>query len=121
LNYQIQGLSLPADITLDRLQHRRNLLAQFEQQLSATEQNRLLDSYDKFQARAFSLATSQETKQRWTFARSPTRSVIATAATCSGNRFCWRGGWSKPASVMSRFISMPWMVTAGTRTRIAMM
>jgi len=28
LNYQIQGLSLPADITLDRLQHRRSLLAQ---------------------------------------------------------------------------------------------
>src|SRR5262245_56921407 len=63
LNYQIQGLSLPADITLNRLQQRRSLLAQFEEQFSTSEQNRLLASYDKFQARAFSLATSQETRQ----------------------------------------------------------
>ena len=63
LNYQIQGLALPADITLDRLQQRRSLLTQFEEQFSAIEQNRLLTSYDKFQARAFSLATSQETRK----------------------------------------------------------
>jgi Protein of unknown function (DUF1501) len=63
LNYQIQGLALPADITLDRLQHRRSLLAQFDQQLADTEQHRLLASYDKFQDRAFSLATSRETRQ----------------------------------------------------------
>jgi Protein of unknown function (DUF1501) len=63
LNYQIQGLSLPVDITLDRLQRRRSLLAQFDQQLSTTEQSRLLAAYDKFQERAFSLATSQETRQ----------------------------------------------------------
>src|SRR5262249_38507038 len=35
LNYQIAGLSLPADITLDRVNQRRTLLAQFDQQLRA--------------------------------------------------------------------------------------
>lgn len=63
LNYQIQGLLLPADITLDRLQHRRSLLAQFDQQLAAAEESHLLASFSKFQARAFSLATSPETRQ----------------------------------------------------------
>jgi hypothetical protein len=63
LDFQIQGLALPADITLDRLKHRRSLLAQFDRQLEAVEQSRLLTAYDKFQARAFNLATSNETRQ----------------------------------------------------------
>src|SRR5262249_43411846 len=53
LNYQIQGLALPPDITLDRLDQRRSLLAQFDEQLRAADQNRLLAAFDKFQARAF--------------------------------------------------------------------
>lgn len=63
LNYQIQGLSLPPDITLDRVDQRRTLLAQFDEQLRGVEQSRLLTAFDKFQARAFSLATSRETRQ----------------------------------------------------------
>jgi hypothetical protein len=63
LNYQIQGLALPADITLDRLAQRRTLLVQFDEQLQAAEQSRLLAAYDKFQTRAFTLATSQETRR----------------------------------------------------------
>jgi len=63
LNYQIQGLSLPNDITLDRLDQRRTLLAQFDEQLRAAEQSGLLAAFDRFQARAFTLATSRETRQ----------------------------------------------------------
>jgi len=38
-------------------------LAQFVQQLRAIEQSRLLEAFDRIQARAFSLATSRETRQ----------------------------------------------------------
>jgi Protein of unknown function (DUF1501) len=63
LNYQIQGLSLPADITLNRLRDRQTLLTQFDEQLREAKQSRSLAALDKFQARAFTLATSPETRR----------------------------------------------------------
>lgn len=71
LNYQIQGLLLPAEITLDRLQNRRDLLSQLDQQMAAAQENRLLASFDKFQARAFSLATSEETRRALDICQEP--------------------------------------------------
>jgi hypothetical protein len=63
LNYQIDGLALPAEITLERAARRQTLLAQFDEQLRAAESAPALAALDKFQARAFSLATSPQTRQ----------------------------------------------------------
>src|SRR5207302_6729838 len=63
LNYQIQGLLLPADITLDRLQTRQSLLKQFDDSVKLAERSRALVAFNKFQARAFTLATSSKTRQ----------------------------------------------------------
>lgn len=62
LNYQIQGLTLPADLTLDRLTRRQSLRSQLEDQLRAGD-HPAIAAMDKFQARAWSLATSAETRQ----------------------------------------------------------
>jgi hypothetical protein len=63
LNYQIQGLALPPDITLDRAQRRQSLLDQFDEQLRAAEGAPGLAALDKFQSRAFDLATSAQTRR----------------------------------------------------------
>ena len=63
LNYQIQGLSLPAELSLDRVGRRQSLLSQFDDQLRIADQHAGIAAMDKFQARAFTLATSQETRQ----------------------------------------------------------
>src|SRR5688572_29841147 len=63
LNYQIQGLALPAELSLDRVGRRNSLLAQFDDQLRRAEKISAIAAMEKFQARAFTLATSQETRQ----------------------------------------------------------
>jgi hypothetical protein len=63
LNYQIQGLSLPAELSLDRVGRRQSLLSQFDDQLRIADRHAGIAAMDKFQARAFTLATSQETRQ----------------------------------------------------------
>lgn len=63
LNYQIQGLALPAEITLARVAQRQSLLAQFDEQLRAAEGSPALAALDKFQARAFTLATAPQTRR----------------------------------------------------------
>jgi hypothetical protein len=63
LNYQIQGLALPAELTMDRVGSRQSLLSQFDDQLRIADRHAGVAAMDKFQARAFTLATSQETRQ----------------------------------------------------------
>lgn len=63
LNFQIQGLVSPADLTLDRVQRRTSLLEQFDRQRAVAEENLRLASYDRFQQRAISLVTSDRTRQ----------------------------------------------------------
>jgi hypothetical protein len=63
LNYQIQGLALPAELSLDRVGTRQSLLSQFDDQLRIADRHPGIAAMDKFQARAFTLATSQETRQ----------------------------------------------------------
>lgn len=63
LNYQIQGLALPAELTLDRVTRRQTLAQQLDEQLRSLDAAPQLAALDNFQARAFSLATSPETKQ----------------------------------------------------------
>ena len=63
LNYQIQGLALPAELSLDRVARRQSLAQQLDERLRCLEKSRELEALDNFQSRAFNLATSPETKQ----------------------------------------------------------
>ena len=63
LNYQIQGLALPAELTLDRVAQRQTLAAQLDEQLRSLDNHPALAALDQFQARAFTLATSTQTRQ----------------------------------------------------------
>ncbi|MEK6262562.1 MAG: DUF1501 domain-containing protein [Planctomycetota bacterium] len=63
LTFQIDGLVAPEAVTLDRLNARQTLLAQFEQQLRRLEGEKALTAYDRFQQRALSLVTSERTRK----------------------------------------------------------
>ena len=63
LNYQIQGLALPAELSLDRVGRRQSLLSQFDDQLRRADRTSAMTAMEQFQARAFTLATSHETRQ----------------------------------------------------------
>jgi hypothetical protein len=63
LNYQIQGLALPAELTLDRVARRQTLAQQLDERLRALDSAPQLAALDNFQTRAFSLATSPDTRQ----------------------------------------------------------
>lgn len=63
LNYEIQGLALPPELTLDRLDRRRTLLAQFDDEVKAKSDIPAIDALDKLNQRAWSLATSPETRR----------------------------------------------------------
>jgi hypothetical protein len=63
LNYQIQGLALPAELTLDRVARRQTLQQQLDEQLRTLDNSPALAALDSFQSRAFALATSTATKQ----------------------------------------------------------
>jgi hypothetical protein len=54
--------NLEADITLDRLNNRRTLLKQIDEQLRLAEAQQPVRSYDKSQERAFSVLTSRKMK-----------------------------------------------------------
>lgn len=62
LNYQIQGLNAPAEMSLDRLHRRRSLLEQFDDQRQLMERQQTIAAFDRFQQRAWSLATSEKTR-----------------------------------------------------------
>ena len=63
LNYQIAGLAPQKELTLDRLDQRRSLLAQFDDELRAADAGRSVASFDRHRARAWSLVTSTKTRQ----------------------------------------------------------
>lgn len=63
LKFEVQGLSLPEGMTLDRLQHRRTLTTQFDDQLRQLERHAGIAAWDKLQQRAMSLATSSATRK----------------------------------------------------------
>jgi len=63
LDYQVQGLSGGKGMTLTRLEQRATLLDQFDTARRQLEENRTLQSYDRFQARALSMVTSPKTRE----------------------------------------------------------
>lgn len=63
LKFEVQGLSLPEGITLDRLQRRQTLVSQFDDSLRQLDRHAGIAAWDKLQQRAISLATSSATRQ----------------------------------------------------------
>ncbi|QDU30131.1 hypothetical protein ETAA8_52500 [Anatilimnocola aggregata] len=63
LKYEIQGLSLPEGITLDRLEKRQTLVSQFDDSLRQLDHHAGIAAWDRLQQRAWSLATSSATRK----------------------------------------------------------
>jgi len=63
LTYQIDGLLAPEALTLDRMNRRQSLLAQFDRGLSQVHSAKVLSAYDRYQQRALSLVTSEQTRR----------------------------------------------------------
>ncbi len=59
------------DIELDRLDRRRSLLEQFDQQLSRFDASRSTDSMNYFKRKAFELLSSRKTRDAFDLAREP--------------------------------------------------
>jgi hypothetical protein len=62
LDYKVKGLEADA-LTLDRLDGRRSLLAQFDAARSGLDTSKSIDSYDRFRRRALALVTSPKTRE----------------------------------------------------------
>jgi hypothetical protein len=56
--FTVPNLTLPGEISLDRLQDRRTLLRRFDESRRLLDQRGQLETYDQHQSRAFSLLTS---------------------------------------------------------------
>ena len=63
LNFVIEGLVSPTEMTLERLNRRKSLLSQFDDQLRTADSARRLGAFDRFQQRAWALATSEKTRK----------------------------------------------------------
>lgn len=63
LTYQIDGMSSPKELTLDRLNRRLSLLQQFDEQSRILDDHRQTDVYDRYQKRALSLITSANVRR----------------------------------------------------------
>lgn len=63
LKFEVQGLSLPDGITLDRLAKRQTLVSQFDDQLRNLDRHAGVAAWDRLQQRAMSLATSSATRK----------------------------------------------------------
>ena len=63
LDFQIEGLAPRRLMTLDRLDRRQTLLAQFDARRRALEDYAAVETLDQFRQRAMALATSEKTRQ----------------------------------------------------------
>jgi hypothetical protein len=62
LDFRIKGLASDADLTLDRLDRRRGLLAQFDIARRGLDAADSTAAYDRFQRRALALVSSEKTR-----------------------------------------------------------
>ena len=71
LTYRIQGMGSSEGLTLDRLNRRQSLLEQLNSQLRLAEQQRIVETYDKFRQQAFSLVASERARDAFDIRREP--------------------------------------------------
>jgi hypothetical protein len=71
LTFQIAGLEPTTQLELDRLNGRGSLLEQLDAARRTFEGRRTVDAFDRFQHRAYSLVTSERTRQAFDIRREP--------------------------------------------------
>lgn len=71
LTFQIQGLEPRAEMTLDRLAHRRSLLQQFDDQRRMVDEYRSVRAFDQFREQALELVTSPGIREAFDVRREP--------------------------------------------------
>jgi len=71
LRFEIQGLVSGKELTLDRLNRRRSLLEQFDQQRHDVNAAGTAATYDRFRRRALDLVTSDRTRRALDIRREP--------------------------------------------------
>ena len=69
LGFEIQGLVKQQQLTLDRLDRRTTLLAQFDQQLRSVAGRRAVRGHDQFKQRALALVTSEQARRAFDIRR----------------------------------------------------
>jgi uncharacterized protein (DUF1501 family) len=77
--------SLGPEVTIDRLQSRRGLLEQIDEQLRKAESQQALDTYSRTQQKAFSLLTSSRLKAAFDLRREDPRLLDRYGQTLFGN------------------------------------
>jgi hypothetical protein len=70
-NYRPPEFALPAEMTVDRLQHRRSLLRQFDTVVVQAESTGALDAMSQVQQQAFDLVTGSRARDAFDLAREP--------------------------------------------------
>src|SRR5439155_456422 len=75
---------LPVEMTIDRLNHRRTLLQQFDDQLSRVEAQPGLSSFDRTQQRAFQLLTSSQARAAFDLSHEDPRLIDRYGRTLFG-------------------------------------
>jgi len=68
---QMPSLDALPDMTADRLDHRRTLIGQLDDQFETVRKSRAIERLDKFQERAFSLLCSSKTRDAFDLSREP--------------------------------------------------
>jgi hypothetical protein len=71
LRYEIEGLLRPREMTLDRLEKRRSLLAQFDAETATVETATRARPFSRFQERAWGLVSSERTRTALDLQREP--------------------------------------------------
>jgi hypothetical protein len=62
-SFKVQNISLPGQLTLERLEDRRSLLASVDSLRREVDQTGALDAMDRFDQQAFDLVTSEEARR----------------------------------------------------------
>jgi hypothetical protein len=70
-DFQLPELSLPDDVTVDRLQDRRSLLKTLDRQVSLAEQSAEARGLDTYHERAFSMLSSPQVKSAFDISKEP--------------------------------------------------
>lgn len=70
-NYQVPGLTLPKDVSLDRVRGRRSLLDLVDRTLGAGEESEAVEALDTHYRKAFTLISSPEARRAFDLSQEP--------------------------------------------------
>ncbi|MDA1214738.1 MAG: DUF1501 domain-containing protein, partial [Planctomycetota bacterium] len=111
LDFRIKGLVPTSEITLDRLDRRRNLLDQFDAERGELDRSLRYSSYDKIRLQALELATSESIRTALDI-RQESDELRAKYGYHLFGQSCLMG--RRIIEAGSRFVTVAWDSTAGT-------